>query len=317
MTKDGKYFYANKLHFTGGYKVDYEFDRDAPTRFLSGSRLRNLVNKVEDAFGLQKPLNNDITTATGVSINAVFKKNDRIKRIIEKYGSTGEIAITNGHWTMIAQNDDHVVVRITGGGNTGSEEYNPSYFLNTIANTRRIFGDDLIGVLSTYGCPRAVNARNSTEFAKIAEGGVISYGKGATGNTKRHAEAAMGLMMMGFEKEVVEYFNKFQGRQSQPLGDELKEIYQHVKDVEFLHDNVQKTNRRMGYDKTLSTEEMIAVGFALVAASYALYKGISKETEAKTKSVGTQTDLETNIKPLSVTNLSRSLDKREASSRFY
>ena len=317
MTKDGKYFYANKLHFTGGYKVDYEFDRDAPTRFLSGSRLRNLVNKVEDAFGLQKPLNNDITTATGVSINAVFKKNDRIKRIIEKYGSTGEIAITNSHWTMIAQNDDHVVVRITGGGNTGSEEYNPTYFLNTIANTRRIFGDDLIGVLSTYGCPRAVNARNSTEFAKIAEGGVISYGKGAKGNTKRHAEAAMGLMMMGFEKEVVEYFNKFQGRQSQPLGDELKEIYQHVKDVEFLHDNVQKTNRRMGYDKTLSTEEMIAVGFALVAASYALYKGISKETEAKTKSVGTQTDLETNIKPLSVTNLSRSLDKREASSRFY
>jgi len=86
MTKDGKYFYADKLHFTGGYKVDYEFDRDAPTRFLSGSRLRNLVNKVEDAFGLQKPLNNNITTATGVSINAVFKKTDRIKRIIEKYG---------------------------------------------------------------------------------------------------------------------------------------------------------------------------------------------------------------------------------------
>jgi len=225
---------------------------------------------------LQKPLNNDITTATGVSINAVFKKTDRIKRIIEKYGSTGEIAITNSHWTMIAQNDDHVVVRITGGGNTGSEEYNPTYFLNTIANTRRIFGDDLIGILSTYGCPRAVNARNSTEFAKIAEGGVISYGKGGTGNTKRHAEAAMGLMMLGFEKEVVEYFNKFQGRQSQPLGDELKEIYQHVKDVEFLHDNVQKTNRRMGYDKSLSGEEMVAVGLVLAAASYALYKSVQK-----------------------------------------
>ncbi len=278
MTKDDKYFYADKLHFTGGYKVDYEFDRDAPTRFLSGSRLRNLVNKVEDSFGLQKPLNNDITTATGVSINAVFKKTDRIKRIIEKYGSTGEIAITNSHWTMIAQNDNHVVVRITGGGNTGSEEYNPTYFLNTIANTRRIFGDDLIGILSTYGCPRAVNAKNSTEFAKIAEGGIISYGKGGTGNTKRHAEAAMGLMMLGFEKEVVDYFNKFQGRQDQPLGDELKEIYHHVKDAEFLHNNVQKTNRRMGYDKSLSAEEMVAVGLVLAASSYALYKSMQKSS---------------------------------------
>ncbi|NBV06560.1 MAG: FAD-binding oxidoreductase [Proteobacteria bacterium] len=304
MTKDGKYFYADKLHFTGGYKVDYEFDRDAPTRFLSGSRLRNLVNKVEDAFGLQKPLNNNITTATGVSINAVFKKTDRIKRIIEKYGSTGEIAITNSHWTMIAQNDDHVVMRITGGGNTGSEEYNPTYFLNTIANTRRIFGDDLIGILSTYGCPRAVNARNSTEFAKIAEGGIISYGKGGTGNTKRHAEAAMGLMMLGFEEEVVDYFNKFQGRKGQPLGDELKEIYQHIKDVKFLHDNVQKTNRRMGYDKSLSAEEMMAVGLVLAAASYALYKSLQK---GKDKDQNGDLPKSSGIKAIGSSNLTYSL----------
>ncbi len=281
MTKGGKYFYADKLHFTGGYKVEYEFDKDAPTRFLSGSIVRNLVNKVEDMFELQKPLTNEITTSTGVSINAVFKKTDRIKRIIDKYGSTGEIAITNSHWTMIAQDDEHVVVRITGGGNTGSEEYNPAYFLNTIANTRRIFGDDLIGILSTYGCPRAVNARNSTEFAKIAEGGIISYGKGGTGNTKRHAEAAMGLMMLGFEEEVVEYFNKFQGRKGQPLGDELQEIYKHVKDVEFLHDNVKRTNRRMGYDKTLSAEEMFVAGLVLSAASYVLYRSLSKGSNKK------------------------------------
>lgn len=310
MTKEGKYFYADKLHFTGGYKVDYEFDREAPTRFLSGSRLRNLINKVEDAFGLQKPLNSDITTATGVSINAIFKKTDRMKRIIEKYGSTGEIAITNSHWTMVAQNDDHVVVRITGGGNTGSEEYNPTYFLNTIANTRRIFGDDLIGILSTYGCPRAINAKNSTEFSKIAEGGIISYGKGGTGNTKRHAEAAMGLMMLGFEEEVVEYFNKFQGRKGQPLGDELKEIYQHVKDVEFFHDNVQRTNRRMGYDKSLSAEEMIVAGLVIAAASYALYKGLQKsENEERPKASA--------VKAVDSSNLSADslVNKREAKQR--
>ena len=279
ITKDGKYLYASKLHFSGGYKVDYVFDRDSETRFLSHSVLRNVVNKIEDIFDLQKPLTNDVTTATGVSINAVFKKSDRIKKIIERYGSTGEIAITNSHWTMIAHDDNHVVVRITGGGNTGSEEYNPAYFLNVIANTRRIFGDDLVGVLSTYGCPRAINARNSTEFAKIAEGGIISYGKGGTGNTKRHAEAALGLMMVGFEKEVVEYFNKFEGRTGEPLGDEIAGIYEHVKKVEFLHDNVRRTNRRMGYDKSVSAEEAMAMIAITAALSYAIYKGLSKNDE--------------------------------------
>ncbi len=315
MTKDGKYFYADKLHFTGGYKVDYEFDREAPTRFLSGSKLRNFVNQVEDTFGLQKPLTNEVTTATGVSINAVFKKTDRIKRIIEKYGSTGEIAITNSHWTMVAQNDDHVVVRITGGGNTGSEEYNPTYFLNTIANTRRIFGDDLVGILSTYGCPRAVNARNSTEFAKIAEGGIISYGKGGTGNTKRHAEAAMGLMMLGFEDEVVDYFNKFQGRKGRPLGDDLKEIYQHSKDVEFLHDNIRRTNRRMGYDQSFSSEEMFVMGMVMAAASYALYKSLKKsggEKEEKDNPVKTSGSV---IAASSSVNLARGLTSSEEKAR--
>ena len=277
ITKDGQYSYASKLHFSGGYKVDYVFDRDSETRFLSHSFLRNVVNKIEDIFDLQKPLTNDITTATGVSINAIFKKSDRIKKIIERYGSTGEIAITNSHWTMIAHDENHVVVRITGGGNTGSEEYNPAYFLNVIANTRRIFGDDLVGVLSTYGCPRAINARNSTEFAKISEGGIISYGKGGTGNTKRHAEAALGLMMVGFDKEVVEYFNKFEGRTGEPLGDEIAKIYEHVKKVEFLHDNVQRTNRRMGYDKSVSAEEAMAMIAITAALSYALYKTLSKD----------------------------------------
>ena len=98
-------------------------------------------------------------------------------------------------------------MRITGGGNIDSEEYNPSYFLNVIANTRRIFGDDLVGILSTYGCPRSINSKNTTEFAKIAYGGIISYGKGGTGNTKRHVEATIGLAMLGFKKEVVDFFN--------------------------------------------------------------------------------------------------------------
>lgn len=301
MTKDDEYFYASKLHFTGGYKVNYSFDKDSNVRFLS-SFTRNLVNRVEDIFNLQQPLSNSITTSTGVSINAIFKKSDRIKRVIEKYGSIGEIAITNSHWTMIADDDDHVVVRITGGGNTGLETYNASYFLNVIANTRRLFGDDLIGILSTYGCPRAINARNSTEFAIIADGGIISYGKGGTGNTKRHAEAAIGLMMLGFDKEVVEYFNKFQDRNYRPLGDEISKIYEHIEDMNFVHNNIERTNRRMGYDKSLSLEEMVAIGFVLASAGIALAMS-KKEKENKSETI--EEIVETSVAPTSASRLSK------------
>lgn len=52
-------------------------------------------------------------------------------------------------------------------------------------NTQKVFGDSFIGILSAYGCPRSVNYKNSTQFCKLADGLVISYGKGGTGNTKR------------------------------------------------------------------------------------------------------------------------------------
>ncbi len=302
VTKKSEFFYADKLHFTGGFKAEYVFDRNSDARF-QGSFLRNLANRVEDLFHLQQPLSNGITTSTGVSINAVFKKSDRMKKLIERYGSTGEIAVTNSHWTTIAQNDEYVVVRITGGGNTGSEEYNPAYFLNTIANTRRIFGDDLVGILSTYGCPRAVNARNSTEFARIAEGAIVSYGKGGTGNTKRHAEAVTGLMLLGFEEEVVEYFNQFQSRDGLPMGSEIAKIHQHLQEVEFIHDNRERTNRRMGYDNSFSTQEVLAAGFLVAALSYALYRSLKKEEKEKEEEEKKRTKNLVGITPKSATRL--------------
>lgn len=250
-TKNGKFQYCSKLHASCGYMVDYNFDKNSPSRFKSTSKIKNFLNKAEDFFSFEKPLTSKITTTTGVSINAVFKKTFTIKKMIETFGSIMPIAITNSHWTLIAENDDYVLMRITGGGNTGSEKYNPAYFLNIIANTKRIFGEDaLIGILSTYGCPRALNALNSTEFDMIAEGAIISYGKGGTGNTKRHFEAATALMMLGFGEEIVEYFNQFKNREGEPLGDDIKKIYEITKGTKFFHDSRKRTNRRMGYSLT-------------------------------------------------------------------
>jgi len=59
-------------------------------------------------------------------------------------------------------------MRATAGGNTGSETYMPSYFINLCSATRRIFGEAFVGVVSAYGCVRAINYKNTTQFAKIA-----------------------------------------------------------------------------------------------------------------------------------------------------
>lgn len=278
LTKNGQFIYADKLHFTGGYMVDYEFDtQNSPSRFNSDSILRNIFNKIYDLSSMSKPLNNEITTATGVSITAIFKKSDEMKTRLEKFGSTGEIAVTNSHWTMIIENEDYVVMRMTGGGNTGSESYKSSYFLNIMSNTREIFGDDLIGIVSTYGCPRAVNAKNSTEFAKIAEGFIISYGKGGTGYTKKESESALGLMMLGFDEEVVEYFNQFNNRDNKPVGDELLQILQHMQQTKIYHDNIDKTNKRMGYDSTMTFPEILTITMLTIALSYCLIQQSSKD----------------------------------------
>jgi hypothetical protein len=276
VTKDHEFHYATKVHLTGGYKLNLRFDENSYNRFHGNALVRNFFNKLEDLFEIQSPMPTDITTSTGISVNAVFKMDERMEGLVKR-----QLSVTNSHWTLIAKNKDYAMVRMTGGGNTGSEEYNPAYFLNLMANTRQIFGDNLVGVLSTYGCPRAINARNSTDFVEVAKGLVVSYGKGGTGITKGHYEAAQGLMMLGFEKEVVEYFNNFQGRNGKPLGDEISEVYKHVKDVEFIHENIGRTNRRMGYDKSISMEEAISAGILLAALAFALAKSLKKDDEKK------------------------------------
>lgn len=90
----------------------------------------------------------------------------------------------------------------------------PSYFLNMLVNSRRVFGEAMIGVVSAYGCSRAVNFKNSTQFGKIAQGLVVSYGKGGTGHIKRGVEAAMVLRWLGLGREVRGYFDRVQDKES-------------------------------------------------------------------------------------------------------
>jgi len=256
IDKEGNFTYVSKLHFTGGYKLDYIYDENSKSRFLTASMLRSMVNKIQDRMNLRKPLRHEMTTATGVSINAIFRKTKRF----------GEISVTNSHWTKIAENDEHMLVRITGGGNTGSEEYNPAYALNVIANTRRIFGDSLIGIVSTYGCSRAVNSKNSTQWAQLAKGLVVSYGKGGTGNTKRHFEALKALYKLGFAKEVVEFCNDYKSSRGGILGERIDEIM-HASSKDFFMNHGSQTSKRMGFGDKISFGEIAEIIFSAVPFS--------------------------------------------------
>jgi len=245
----GNFTYVSKLHFTGGYKVEYVYDKNSKARFRSGF-FRKIFNKIEDKFNLQKPLNNEVTIATGVSINALFKKTKNF----------GEISVTNSHWTKIAEDETHMIVRITGGGNTGSEKYNPAYALNVAANSRRIFGDALVGIISAYGCSRAVNGKNSTEWAQLAKGLVVSYGKGGTGNTKRHFEALKALYKLEFDKEVRDFCNQYKSARRGFLGDRIDEMMK-FSTKDFFSNNCDKTARRLGFTNKIILKELVLIIF--------------------------------------------------------
>ena len=176
---------------------------------------------------------------------------------------------------MLAHNDLYILMRITGGGNTGCEDYNPAYFLNLIANTERIFGHEaLVGIISTYGCPRSINARNSTEFFKAANV-LISYGKGGTGNTKRHAEAAIGLLELGFNKSVLDFFERHSSLTAKKMVETIRFIHVTSKRMGFMIERDAHFNRRLGYDGNLSIEEKLGVAIFLTSALIFLATSVS------------------------------------------
>ncbi|MBU6338845.1 MAG: hypothetical protein KGQ36_02610 [Rickettsiales bacterium] len=130
---------------------------------------------------------------------------------------------------MIAQDEEHVILRVTGGGFSGSEEYKSAYFLNTFANTIRIFGFEAInGIISTYACPRAIDPDNATRWLQPAKGFIISYGKGGTGNSERTAEAALAASFLGFGKEVIEFYDQFKTIRNRTIGEEIRVLVSHV-----------------------------------------------------------------------------------------
>ena len=88
-------------------------------------------------------------------------------------------------------------------------------------------------------------------------------------------------MELGYESEVIDYFNQFNTGKGLPMGDEIKKIHEETKKNGFFHDNTDKTGRRMGYDDKLSEGEKFVAAIGAVLAGSALYKLHSKRYNDK------------------------------------
>ena len=93
VTKDHEFHYATKVHLTGGYKLNLRFDENSYNRFHGNALVRNFFNKLEDFFEIQSPMPTDITTSTGISVNAVFKMDERMEGLVKR-----QLSVTNSHF---------------------------------------------------------------------------------------------------------------------------------------------------------------------------------------------------------------------------
>jgi len=236
MTSDGEYHYGSHFHMSGGYKAKYCFS-DTKSGFMSS------VRKV---LGDDRVLPSAIDTSTGCSATLIVKITPEIQEKLDRNnGVLPGMLIGATYFTPIAQNEDHMLVRMVFGGNTGSERYPAKYFLTALATGKSVLGDAIIGVVSTYGCPRVINPINSTEMVKFCENGIISYGKAGNGLIKRNFEACYVLSRLGFHDQVRSHFNQYQDSKGAPLGDTVASLIEEFDQVGFSHDLQKKTAQRV------------------------------------------------------------------------
>ena len=99
--ENGDFVPASAIHFTLGYKA-------------------KIVYENSDIEPLK-----DYTVSTAPSFIFVVKKTPEIKQFLKTYHRLSEVDLADIHFTEVAADDDHILVRATGGGFTGDESYPP------------------------------------------------------------------------------------------------------------------------------------------------------------------------------------------------
>lgn len=136
------------------------------------------------------------TIATGVTMQVLFRIVDRQRH--RAFPFTG---MKQTHFVEIGSNTEHVLVKLTAGGNIGLPVYSRSYAISALANLLRIVTPDsglsFVDVVCAWPCTRGINGPNNGQIVRVADNCAIRFGEGGTGMSKMGSNAQTILDLVG------------------------------------------------------------------------------------------------------------------------
>lgn len=136
------------------------------------------------------------TIATGVTMQVLFRITDR-----ERYRKLPFTGLKQTHFVEIGCDADHVLVKLTSGGNIGLPVYSRSYAIGALASLLRIVtpssGLAFVDVVCAWPCARGINGPNNGQVVRLANNFAVRFGEGGTGMSKMGSNAQSILDLVG------------------------------------------------------------------------------------------------------------------------
>ncbi len=136
------------------------------------------------------------TIATGVTMQILFRITDK-----QRYRRLPFTGLKQTHFVEIACDAEHVLVKLTSGGNIGLPVYSRSYAISALASLLRIVtpssGLDFVDVVCAWPCARGINGPNNGQVVRLANNCAIRFGEGGTGMSKMGSNAQSILDLVG------------------------------------------------------------------------------------------------------------------------
>ncbi|MGK2952134.1 MAG: hypothetical protein ACSLEZ_07085 [Thiobacillus sp.] len=136
------------------------------------------------------------TIATGVTMQVLFRITDK-----DRYHKLPFTGLKQTHFVEIGSDANHVLVKLTSGGNIGLPVYSRSYAISALASLLRIVtpnsGLSFIDVVCAWPCARGVNGPNNGQIVRLANNCAIRFGEGGTGMSKMGSNAQSLLDLVG------------------------------------------------------------------------------------------------------------------------
>ena len=178
---------VHNLCLSLGPSATYQFHPE-----LAGSSVNRMLDR---HFKLGWPVPYQ-TIATGVTLQVLFRITDP-----DRYRALPFTGLKQTHFVEIGSNSQHVLVKLTSGGNIGLPVYSRSYAISAMASLLRIVTPDsgltFVDVVCAWPCSRGINGPNNGQVVRLADNSAVRFGEGGTGMSKMGSNAQTLLDLSG------------------------------------------------------------------------------------------------------------------------